>query len=930
MSATASATPRVSVLMAVSEVGPHFDEAMRSTLAQSFGDFELLVLLNGAAASQVDALRAAFTDPRLRWVTLGLRQLSYALNRGTELARGEYLARMDADDVCSPERFARQVALLDRRPEIAVVGSQVRVIDDHANPLPRTRLLPVEPEAIRRLQFAEGGVAHPAVMMRRAALIAVGGYMGGHVSQDLELWLRMRRAGLRFANVDAPLLCYRIHRGQHSTARRGLQYAEACGVFTRELLVCADPRFALGMVQTLARRIRATWPPRSARRCLAGPDGPRDDAAQPGRRRTAVSGAALADAERIQAVEPFGGSRLGGSRWCQHAGRVHVDHRTPYHRPPSMPRVSVLMPVADLGDHFDAALRSLLDQTFTDLEVVLALNGRACGLGSALRDRYPDPRITIVVCGLRQAAYARNRAFESSSGEYLAAMDADDISDPTRIAEQVALLDAHPEVGVVGCQARLIDSNGLPLPRSRRLPTTPEAIRRLQFAEGAVVAPSVMMRRRVFVEAGGYSAGVEDLDLWLRLRRLDVRFANLDRTLLSYRIHPNQESTSRRRQQYAEACGMYVREMLIGGDPRFVRGLAQTLARCVRAALRDSIARRRSYATAATAAPTTTPPAPEVAAGTGSTMAVPVPAPAAQAPRTTEAGGGEAADSPPTFSLVVSTLGRVAPMEQLLASLERQTFGDFEVVVVDQNDDDRLDALLTRHRASLRLTRIRSARGLSLGRNAGLAIARGRIVAFPDDDCWYAEDTLERVAKRFADVSLDGLSTWIGETPGTDGLGRRPWGVQARIGHGNLFRLPISASLFVRHDALLRDGIAFDERIGAGRRIGAGEETWFVHQLLDRGARIEYDGSIRVHHPVLPDRDPGKAWSYGLGFGYVCRRLIAAGQPRILYPLGRALLRSAGAAAFFALRGDIDRSRTFAARLGSIVIGFVSPPLDPR
>jgi glycosyltransferase involved in cell wall biosynthesis len=573
-----------------------------------------------------------------------------------------------------------------------------------------------------------------------------------------------------------------------------------------------------------------------------------------------------------------------------------------------MPRVSVLLPVADAGEHFDAAIRSVLVQTFDDFEVLALLNGAATSRADALAAAYPDPRIRWICLGLRQLSYAMNHGVEAARGEYLARMDADDVCAPERFAKQVALLDTRPDIGVVGSQVRVIDEHGMPLPHSRRLPVAPEAIRRLQFSEGGVAHPAVMMRREALVSVGGYLGGVyaQDLDLWLRMRRAGVRFANVDEPLLSYRVHPQQDSTRRRRQQYAEAFSLFMRELLTVGDPRFVRGLAQTFARYARAALLEAMSPVRSV--------------------NGGAAPVRSAAPRARSQDVVATAAGQ----PPAFSLVVSTLGRVEPLQQLLASLSRQAFSDFEVVLVDQNDDGRLDALLADLPPGLQLCRLRTPRGLSLGRNAGLAVARGRIVAFPDDDCWYAEDTLERVALLFEDQALDGLSTWIGETAGTEGLGRRPWGLRAKIGHHNLFRLPISASLFVRRAIVEGAAIGFDERIGAGRRIGAGEETWFVHELLDAGARLEYDGSIRVHHPVVADRDPGKAWSYGLGFGFVCRRLLLAGRPSALRPLCRALLRSGGAAVLFALCGDPTRSRTFAARLGSIVVGFVAPPLESR
>jgi glycosyltransferase involved in cell wall biosynthesis len=236
------------------------------------------------------------------------------------------------------------------------------------------------------------------------------------------------------------------------------------------------------------------------------------------------------------------------------------------------------MPVADVGEYFDAALSSILEQTFADLEVILLLNGRAIDEGPAIRERHPDPRVTIAACGLRQAAYARNRAFDLSSGEYVAAMDADDISEPDRIAAQVALLDAQPDIGVVGTQVIRIDARGVPLPKQRRLPVGPEALRRMQWWEGGVAAPSVMMRRGVFVSAGGYAAGVEDLDLWLRMRRDGVRFANVDRPLLRYRHHPNQTSTRDHRRVTSEVFGLFMREAAFATDPRFLAGAVMACA----------------------------------------------------------------------------------------------------------------------------------------------------------------------------------------------------------------------------------------------------------------------------------------------------------------------------------------------------------------
>src|SRR5271166_2242893 len=100
------------------------------------------------------------------------------------------------------------------------------------------------------------------------------------------------------------------------------------------------------------------------------------------------------------------------------------------------------------------------------------------------------------------------------------------------------------------------------------------------------------------------------------------------------------------------------------------------------------------------------------------------------------------------LSLIIATLGRVTELDRLLASLDRQTYKDFEVIVVDQNLDDRLLPLLREHKR-LSIHRLRSSAGLSRARNAGMRAAKGDIFCFPDDDCWYPDQLLAIVSEWF-------------------------------------------------------------------------------------------------------------------------------------------------------------------------------------
>ncbi len=250
--------PRISVLMGVARVDDYLRIAIDSVLSQTFGDFEFIIVCNGPAAGGVEDVQSITDDPRVRVMAVEIGQLSFALNTALCLSRGEFVARMDADDISSPERFARQLAALDADPGLSVVGSQVEYIDSDGRPTGARSALPCDSASIRNRQFYEGCLVHPSVMIRREVLVRAGGYLGGKTSQDLDLWLRMRRDGVKFGNVDSVLLKYRKHDAQESGVRvfRGVM-SETSGLFFREFVYHFDPRFLGGVVRALGFRIVA-------------------------------------------------------------------------------------------------------------------------------------------------------------------------------------------------------------------------------------------------------------------------------------------------------------------------------------------------------------------------------------------------------------------------------------------------------------------------------------------------------------------------------------------------------------------------------------------------------------------------------------------------------------------------------------------------
>jgi len=187
-------------------------DTIDSVLAQSFSDFEFLIHDDGSSDSSLAVLKTCEArDSRITVTSGPNRGTAAARNLLQSRARGEFLAVVDADDICYPDRFERQIAHLDAHPEIAVLGAFVRFMDVDGRPILNTQL-PTAHDAMDACNL-EGrtSIMQPTVMMRRAAVLEVGGYDESfRTAEDLDLWLRMAER-FEIANYPAVLVDYRFH-----------------------------------------------------------------------------------------------------------------------------------------------------------------------------------------------------------------------------------------------------------------------------------------------------------------------------------------------------------------------------------------------------------------------------------------------------------------------------------------------------------------------------------------------------------------------------------------------------------------------------------------------------------------------------------------------------------------------------------------------
>lgn len=224
--------PTISLVMSVYNAGRFLRAAMDSVLAQTFADVEYVVIDDGSTDDSPRVLREyADRDRRVRLTVRENKGLTVTLNEALAQARGEFVARMDCDDVSVPGRFEKQLSWLRADPSLVCVGGHFELIDEKSRLLTRLRP-PTDDQSIQRLLLAgHTAICHPAAMMRREAVARAGGYDPYFkTTQDLDLWLRLGEIG-RLGNVPEVVLKFRQHGSSVSETRREEQRRfgrEAC------------------------------------------------------------------------------------------------------------------------------------------------------------------------------------------------------------------------------------------------------------------------------------------------------------------------------------------------------------------------------------------------------------------------------------------------------------------------------------------------------------------------------------------------------------------------------------------------------------------------------------------------------------------------------------------------------------------------------
>jgi glycosyltransferase involved in cell wall biosynthesis len=205
-----SKTPKVTVFIPVYNREKYVGDAIESILAQTFSDFEILLVDDGSTDHSVDTIHS-YTDPRIRVVcnevNLGIPKTR---NKGVELARGQYIAMLDSDDRAYPHRLEKQVAFLDSHPDYAQVGSWCRMMDAQGRPLSKIKRQPALPDDVHAQFLFRCAMSNRSIMARTAILQEYGYRNNYPRCQDYELHVRLAKH-YKLGNLPECLVYGRIH-----------------------------------------------------------------------------------------------------------------------------------------------------------------------------------------------------------------------------------------------------------------------------------------------------------------------------------------------------------------------------------------------------------------------------------------------------------------------------------------------------------------------------------------------------------------------------------------------------------------------------------------------------------------------------------------------------------------------------------------------
>ena len=592
--------PKISVLIAVYNAEKYIQQALKSIYNQTYQDFEI-ILVDDASTDKTSEILFNMKDSRtFIYRNSENKGLTKSLNIGLKLCRGEYIARMDADDISHPQRFKKQVRYLDENPKCLVLGSWYGRIDSTGQ-IWGTKETPTTYENIRKNLLIGNCVGHGSAMLRRSSLVEIGGYNEKYIcAQDYDLWLRLSEVG-ELRNLGEYLYYLRSWTGAISAARGKQQneYAELalqeallrksdseplngavfCGLAGRAVRWFNSRQYSncittLNNMETIERNIAkrfknydllramACFAINMKQQCLRYLNREIEN------HNNTVAKKFISDYFENQLTTDV-------QSWCLQNGKLydlriidlesesdaqqkklavsdrHIDTQQDMpeesQQSPSSgqaePLVSVVMPAYNAAEYITGAIKSVLIQNYGNFELVIINDGSTDNTEEIVLG-FKDKRIRYFRQENRGLAATHNAGIKQSKGQFVSKLDSDDMITPDFIAKHLQQFEKHPKADLVYCDDCLIDKNDKPIRVIQRPEyTNRKLFIRDLFRNGFPIVPfRTCIRRSVFDKIGFFDEDLlvgEDYDMMRRFVKHSLKICHLRNALYLRRMTEN-------------------------------------------------------------------------------------------------------------------------------------------------------------------------------------------------------------------------------------------------------------------------------------------------------------------------------------------------------------------------------------------------------
>lgn len=542
-------SPHVSVVIPTYNSAKFLTQALNSVLNQTYTNYEVIVIDDGSTDKTREALKPYLSQ--IKYIYQDNQGVAAARNKGIATATGKLIAFLDADDLFLPDKLQQQVSIFANQPHIGMVVSGWHLTDEQGEIIDDVELWHSLPQLDLHSWLYWKPVLPSATMIRRNWLQKVGGFPDATIPvEDVECFLELILQGCKATWCKHIGTIYR-QVNPNSLCRNTLRRVQSLEFLHQRFFAKADLPSSIRKEENNVNYCNLVW---SAWHLYqSGYEVEMSDYLRKSLSYTSQSAGEIS-LNWIESFENYceqQNLQLDTYKLTQTAGWQELIMDTLATR---QPKVSVMIPAYNSAKYLSEAIASVLDQTYTDYEIIVINDGSTDNTQGVIAPYLG--KIRYFEQENQGVSATRNRGIYLSRGDLIAFLDADDIFMPHKLEQQVAILETQPEIGIVNSGFRIITEDGEEVADIERWHTIPDLTPEICLLHKPVLPSAMMFRRDWLIKVDGFDPrffASEDVDIVLRMVALGCRSTWLRAITVYYRQHESSASWRNPIKQVANA-----------------------------------------------------------------------------------------------------------------------------------------------------------------------------------------------------------------------------------------------------------------------------------------------------------------------------------------------------------------------------------------